>query len=78
MAYMQHKPQPYTLQAYVHAITANNAFQEKPFWSNEQRLHELETLTAQEAQVDHKPQNRNAEALKRSTSQRLDEHDCMT
>jgi insulysin len=38
------------LQAYVHAITANNALQEKPFWSNEQRLTELETLTANEVQ----------------------------
>ncbi len=28
----------YIQQAYVHAITGNNAFQEKPFWSNEQRL----------------------------------------
>jgi len=37
-------------QSYVHAITANNAFQEKPFWSNEQRLAELETLKADEVQ----------------------------
>jgi len=37
-------------QSYVHAITANNAVQEKPFWSNEERLTELETLTADEVQ----------------------------
>ena len=38
-------------QAYIHAITSNNAFQEKPFWSNEERLHELESLQAHEVQT---------------------------
>jgi insulysin len=38
-------------QAYLHAITSNNLVQEKPFWSSDERLHELETLQPHEVQA---------------------------
>ena len=37
-------------QSYFHCVTATNQVLEHPFWSNEERLRELETLTGAEVQ----------------------------
>eukprot|EP00960_Hanusia_phi_P023001 679914-Hanusia_phi.AAC.4 len=37
-------------QSYFHCVTATNHVLEHPFWSNEERLKELETLTGAEVQ----------------------------